>query len=311
MLDKFTQDVAKELEISQFDGNEEASGGGNFERVIFETGTYPAYINMYIDLGKQMVGGYKGAKKYLADTCVIGVAAFDYDNPNEDGTPRVAFIDTGTAFPLQVSLGAKANFKKIFTALNHDNDPEKKHILHFAGNTQSYLVRIEKRESKRNAGSYYNTVDLTTAVPSMVGQRGSMTREVLPEIDERDVAVFLWNNPTMEQWDSIRRGAEDVSPNDPTNFIQHKILQAANFEGSALDHMLRKAGVDTVARPKPEGDAPDKPVVNTTEGDEEPPFDEELPEEFDKPVKTVPKTMPAMPQMPTGESEESSEAEEV
>lgn len=282
-LNEVVEEVVK---IEGVDHNEESSGGGgSFERVVLEDGIYPCYPVMYVELGTQLFKGFQGAKDTKSKAVRVGFAVFDFDNVDEEGNPRYTVIDTGYT-PMKLSQNPKAKFFKLQKALNWNNDPQMNHMAKFLGSAHTYEVKVEKGVSKK--GTEYNKLLLETLVPAFTGGRGaSRVRETLPEIPLTEYSILLWNNPRQDHWDSIRRGKEGTSPTDERNFLQYECLQALDFDGSALDLMLREQGLDTKVKPK------SKP---------EPEYDEEMPEDFDEPVQEKVKVdtdapMPVMPDM--------------
>lgn len=283
LLADLDQVVDEAVELGNIDHNEESKGGGNFERVLFNTGVYPMYLCQYIEMGIQKFKGFEGAKDTIHAGVQYAFAVFNFQDLDEEGKPKVAII--GSGFPIKMSQNNRAEFYKLFKALNYNDDPSMKHMAKFLGNKHSFTGKVIKKKSK--AGKEYNTIEVSSLTPAMSGDFGQQTRAILPEISMKDYAVFLWDKPVMSHWDSIRRGAEGVSAGDPKNFIQYGILQATNFEGSPVDLMLREAGADLTVKPK--------------EAKEELPNQEidELPEEVQpKTEKVVPASMPVMPTMP-------------
>ena len=287
--------VQEELQVTGFDANKE-SMGGNFERVVFEDGIYPGYLVEYIDLGTQKFNGFQGGADTFDKAVHLGVVVFDFNNKDENDQPRYVILGTGL-FPLKVSLNPKAKFRKIFKAFNYNDDPTKKHFAQFLGKTNSYNFKVTKRKSK-DGKSEFNVIDFESATPCMVGNLGQSQRAVLPEINERDYALLLWNTPTMEQWNSIRRGAEGVSPLDERNFHQFKVLQATDFDGSPLDLLLRDNSVDITTPPEKDTDDPNLGSQNETKKEVASQQVDDIPWEQvqDKADPVVPNVMPAMPE---------------
>lgn len=293
LLNNINDAVQEELTNTGFDANIEQQGGGNFERVILEDGIYPGYLCEYVDYGTQKFNGFQGAKDTFDKAVHLGVVVFDFENTNEDGSPRHVVLGTGM-FPLKVSLNPKAKFRKIFKAFNYNNDPTKKHFAQFLGPTHSFNFKVHKRKSK-DGKSEYNVLDFDSATPCMTGDLGKRTRAVLPQIAEKDFALLLWNSPSKAQWDSIRRGVEDISPLDDKNFHQYKVLQATDFEGSAVDIMLHELGVDMVTPPAKDPNHGSKNEVKT-QAETQPSYDDDVP--FDTGKEPV--TPDALPVMPEG-----------
>lgn len=275
--------IHEAVEVGNVDHNEEFAGGG-FDRPILEAGTYPMYLCQYIELGTQKFNGFKGAKDSFDKAVRIGFAVFNYDEVDAEGNPQVVIIDSGY-FPLKMIQSPRAHFYQAFKALNYNSDPSMKHMAQFLGSKHTYEGRVTKTEDKKTKGKFYNSIDYISLMPAFTGGRGKdRKREVFPEIPMSDYSIFLWDAPRMAHWDSLRRGAEGVSAGDPNNFLQYSILQASDFEGSALDLMLREEGIDATVQPK---------KAKGKAAEPEPEEQEEAP-----PVRrgrTVPSQMPSIP----------------
>lgn len=282
LLADLDQVVDGAVELGNVDHNEESKGGG-FERVLLNTGVYPMFLCQYIEMGTQRFKGFEGAKDTFSKGVQYAFAVFNFEELDEAGNPQVAII--GSGFPIKMSLNERAEFKRLFKALNYNDDPNMKHMAKFLGNKNTYTGKVVKKKSK--AGKEYNSIEVGSLTPAMEGGFGKQTRAVLPDIDMSDYAVFLWDNPVMAHWNSLQRG-KDASAGDPKNFIQYGILQATDFEGSAVDLMLREAGTDTTLKPKAKKD-PNQEVDDSVpfEADEKP---------TEKVERTIPATMPTMPE---------------
>lgn len=276
LLDGLQEVVEEAIELGNIDHSEESKGGG-FKKVILPAGQYPMYLCQYVECGTQFFKGFQGAKGSYSKAVRYGFAVFDYNTLDDDGNPLMQVI--GTGFPIKMSQNGKAEFFNLFNTMNYDKS--KKHMAQFLGNKNSFVGTVEVKKSAK--GVEFNTIKVTSLQPAMEGSFGKQSRVVLPEIDVRDYELLLWDNPKMAQWDSIRKGAEGVSAGDPKNFVQYSILQAQDFEGSAIDLMLREAGTDLTVQPKAEVE-PAEDVVEDTEEVSEP-----------KSEKVVPAAMPTMP----------------
>lgn len=283
LLNELNVAVEQEILTSGVDHSQEQKGG-NLERVVFPKGKYPACLTGYVDLGKQWFDGFEGAKGSYSDAVMLEFKVYNFTDRDENGNPRYIYLNTGTKFPMKLSLNNKSTFFKWFTEMAKGGTGNEKHMAQFIG-SKAFSVEVTVNKN----GKYNNLNMKMPPIPLMEGSvMEGQRRAILPELQDNEIKLLLWNNPTMGQWDSLQIGDAERSPADPKNFIKAKILEASNFAGSSLDLLLREGGVDT-----------SKPVETFTE-DPEQEFDE-LPEEMDVPVKTPEKTVPSgMPVMPEG-----------
>lgn len=283
LLANLQDNVQSEIQSTGFDANKENLGGGDFERIILEAGIYPGYLVEYVDFGTQQFKGFAGGKDTFHPAVHLGVAVFDF---KQDGSYEYVILGTHTSFPLKVSLNPKAKYRKIFQAFNYADDPNIKHFAQLIGPQHSFNFKVTKEKTK-DGKREYNRIELESATPCFVGSRGQQQRDVLPEIDPEDFAVLLWNSPTMDQWKSIQRGADGISPLDPKNFYQYKVLQATDFKGSMVEHLLAQNGVDYHTPPQAEEDTTQAAMPV-----------EEAPEAT-QPAQPSQPAQPVVPEMPT------------
>ena len=70
--------------------------------------------------------------------------------------------------------------------------------------------------------------------------------------------MFLWDRPTKEDWDSLFvEGKWDNG--DSKNYVQEKILEATDFEGSPLHQLLEGSNKKKVHKSVTETTVPDLP----------------------------------------------------
>lgn len=258
--------IAKEAEVTATTQNmNEASTGGGSSKIM-ETGQYLGAIVQYLDMGNHFEV-YKEEKKGPFPKIRMSVAVFDVDEYGDLETTPVLIHDIG----MFVKRNERSKSYKAFRALNYTNDAR---FTHFAqAFMKPYLFKVEKRRSK--AGKEYNSIDWAATQPAInpINRRPIP----LPEIDDSLKRVFLWNNPTMEQWEKLYVEGEFDDGNSK-NFLQEEILNATDFHGSAVDLMLRGGGkslptptpqaepVEVVVKDKP------KPAMPAMPKDDDIPF---------------------------------------
>lgn len=204
--------------------------GGNFADVLLPKGTYFGRFMEYIELGKKVpMHMGKPTGKPAVMNVRLGFIVYTPDGSIKRINP----------FPMSVSSFEKAKFKQVFDKMNYDGTL--KHMAQRLG--QAFMFEVEQYTSK--TGKTSNTIDFLSLrqVPRFNPETGEEL--VLPALDENQLRLFLWNNPTKETWDSLYI--------EKSNFLQEDILQAVDYEGSPLQQLL-EGNV-----PAPESLAPSAP----------------------------------------------------
>lgn len=221
---------------------------------VVPAGDYYGYLMHYVDIGEQP-DEFQGKLKGYVPNFKIGLALFDFNQ--ESGEFELAKIHYDN-FGIPVKLAPKAKYMKIMNSFKTAKDTGVKHFAQFFGKPKLFSVGVS------NCGKY-NNVDLTTVKDGV----NPMTKQpiVLPSVPEDRMCMFLWNNPIVGEFNKL---------NDRT---KEQILNAHNYNGSAVELMLRQAGSE-VELPKASEDAVEEQVVV---------------EEAPKPTKRAMPTMPISP----------------
>lgn len=219
--------VNETVETQGVDHSITQQGGGNFEDVLLPKGGYYGRMVEYVEMGKQLpkrsgVPTGKPAAYFARPGFIIYTP--------DGGIKRI------NPFPMQISSFETSKFKQLFDKMNTDGTM--KHLAQALGKPMYF--EVEQYTSK--AGKVSNVINFagTRPLPKFDPETGAPV--VLPELDERMLRLFLWNNPTKDTWESLYI--------EKKNFIQEEILAAVDFEGSALQQLLM-GGV-----PSPEALAP-------------------------------------------------------
>ena len=199
---------------------------------------------------------------------------FELSGPNHP--PKV--LEDGTKVPLRItieenfSLNEKARFFKLFQSMNYKGEAQ--HMV--ALMDEPYKARLVHRKYKKRDGSEGTAAELfdraagsyTIAPPrvEVLDPDTSMpTGEVKvvpvpPALTEHK--AFMWNNPSLEQWDSLFIDGEYpartddagnvIAPARSKNVIQNAIRSAVNFKGSPIDVLLQSRGGKALDIPEPE-----------------------------------------------------------
>lgn len=286
----------------------ETTSGGSSERVVLPDGEYYGYLCEYIDLGKHE-DVYKGESKGVFDTFRGGVALFYYPSdldetlePSEDEKLEYTVVPI---FDTPIKTGDRSAAVKIFKGLNVSNDTSITSIPQFLGVPRRF--RVESRISQTTKKPY-NVINYAATGPAREGRRAVE----LPDVDERDVRVFFWNSPTIEDWNSLEievRKRDDGTFTE--NFIQEAIASALNFAGSPIDLLLQGEGLvfeskapAKVEEPEKVSDehlaSPDEDVEDTPPFDTDKEAEEPVEEKTKKETKAAvrPRT-PRVPRRPT------------
>lgn len=213
--------------------------GGNFADVLLPKGTYYGRFMEYIELGKKIpMHMGKPTGKPAVMNVRLGFIVYTPDGSIKRINP----------FPMAISSFEKAKFKQVFDKMNYDGTL--KHMAQRLG--QAFMFEVEQYTSK--TGKTSNTIDFLSLrqLPKFDPNTGAPIE--LPALDESGLRLFLFDNPTKETWDSLHI--------EKNNFIQEDILNAVNFEGSALQQMLMGGVPDMAAMAAPAA-APAAPAAPT------------------------------------------------
>lgn len=217
--------------------------GGNFADVLLPRGSYFGRFMEYIELGKKIpMHMGKPTGKPAVMNVRLGFIVYTPDGSIKRINP----------FPMAVSSFEKAKFKQVFDKMNYDGTL--KHMAQRLG--QAFMFEVEQYTSK--TGKTSNTIDFLSLrqVPRFNPETGAEL--VLPELDENQLRLFLWNNPTKETWDSLYI--------EKTNFLQEDILQAVDYAGSPLQQLLEGnvPAPEALAPSAPQAPAPQAPAAAPT-----------------------------------------------
>ena len=206
------------------------SGGG--ERRVLPEGTALVRLSGYIEYGTQLVQKFGSDATEPKRVFRLVFKIVGGQGTNEAGE-RVPFKD-GDFFPtlstwdIAMSTHEKSKAVKMFAIMNY-----KKTARHFSGLMgELFFVDInhETKNGKTVARPDWKT--LSKPVDRMTGQLYDA-----PALPDDMYQLFLWDNPTPEQWASIFiEGTTDEGKSK--NYIQDQILKAQDFEGSRLEAML-------------------------------------------------------------------------
>lgn len=249
-IDELAAAQAEEVDLSQ-----EIQGGG-FERELPVAGLCVCRFREYIEAGVQPL-----ASKAYPDKKPASVAryVFELTGPkhkveleDKDGN-KSSFNHTISTPWMMVSQSAKSGYFKLFKQLNHEGTA--KVPAQLLG--KAFLVElihaydpvdIEGGKPKKDAKPKYCNFkkdDAFTFRPPRKEDPLAGTSEPIkvPELTEVR-KLFLWNHPTQECWDSLfidgtrTKKVDGKDEEVSKNWLQNKITEALNFDGSPLQKML-------------------------------------------------------------------------
>ena len=208
--------------------------GGSAARLL-PKGTAFAQLVEYIDLGNH-VKEFAGVAKPAAPEFQLGFALTGKGYENEDGTPFII-----RPYSMTRSLNDKSTSFKVFKAMNFKGTA--RHFGQLIG--EKWMVKVVHVPKSKSDPTLVSRLDITSFMPPVDPVTGDMYK--IKDAPESAYKVFFWNNPTMNDWNSLfiegTYEAKDGKPEASKNRIQEKILSATNFQGSALELLLSSGGV--------------------------------------------------------------------
>lgn len=232
-----------------------SSTGGDFEIELPEAGPCVLRFREYIELGLTKLATKKYPKKKPA---VMTRWVFELTTPKhvkeielEDGTKKR--FGQVISIMLPKSLASKSNYFKLFKQLNWEGSakhpaqllgkPYKARIIH-AYAAEDAPGGVPNKDAKPKWANLKDDTGFTFEAPRTVDPLSETITEIpVPEM-LGDKKLFLWNMPTKETWDSLFIDGEyekEVDGKKETiskNWIQNKILEALDYEGSKLHELL-------------------------------------------------------------------------
>ncbi len=248
--------VDEYVDESGIDQNQASGGGGDIAPPA--EGRAYARLVEYIELGAH-IGTYQGKPKAKPDhlvRLVIELSGKKYPPITlEDGTvtPQKMF------FEMNISTNEKSRFYKLFRAINGMYGDKYKHFASMVADNVAFIVQITHRKSGEGADArvFANVwKDGAWQVQSLVKYNEDGEPDgfytVVPALSA--TKIFLFNRPRLIDWNQLFiEGTRDDGTS--RNWIQERILNAVNFDGSALEALLIDLPVGGDAdKPAPKAD---------------------------------------------------------
>lgn len=237
--DQFVEETAQDFTEAQAGAAQLIPEGYAFARLV-----------EYIELGKHS-GEYQGKPRPPALMFKLGFALFPSGEDTEgysyeDGSPKII-----RTFDINLSLTEKSKAFKLFKKMNFKG--VHKHFAQMIG--EPFLLNVVHVD-KASGGGKAARIDLEGFLPPI----DVVTRKPhpIPKAPDYCYRMFLWDRPTKEDWDSLFvEGKWDNG--DSKNFLQEKILEATDFEGSPLHQLLYGGNKKKVHKSVTETTVPDIP----------------------------------------------------
>lgn len=236
--------IAKAAE--QTNMNESQKGGGDY--VPPAEGLCRLRFVAYIELGKHHDEKYNKTRDKVMLT-------FELSGPKhepkkmEDGTlipHRISITET-------LSLNEKANFYKLFRAMNYDGTCT--HIAQLLGNEfLGTVVHNKSKDGKRTYANLRGDSGYTIRKPYVEDPETGEVRKIPAAPQVSETRCFLWDYADKDMWDSIfidgeyeqetNDAGEVTRPARSKNVFQERIKSAVNFKGSPIEEILEHGALN-------------------------------------------------------------------
>lgn len=236
-------------EIENLADHTEVSTG--FDRTPPAAGMAVCRFVQYIELGNH-VKQFDGKDKPSSPQVRVGFELHGRHVEEQEVGGVVKKFHPILTTEMGLSLNSKASFKKLFNAMLAGRSG----IINMAQMLgEAFLMEIVHTPSLKDPKRVYagfkkdGAFTLRAPVMPVTDEMGVPTGEVkaikVPEATEGSAKVFLWDNPSTEQWDSLfidgtyEQKDGDTVKQVSKNFLQETILSADNFAGSAAEAVLQ------------------------------------------------------------------------
>lgn len=220
--------------------------GGNFERKLLPTGKALVRFTGYIECGTQAQQAFQGKAKPPAPEVrlvfhVVGGRGKDLEGKvvpfvSPEDMEKGFFPRISPFFPMAIKAGDRAGSTKVWAAMNYAKTA--KSYVDLLVEQKLYLLPIKVGKNKKDQDiNIFDLIDLEEAIDPTTCEMFTA-----PQVPEDKMQLFLFDQPTPEQWDSIfidGQGQDGKSK----NYIQEYIQKATNYVGSPLENMLMSGGV--------------------------------------------------------------------
>jgi len=218
----------------------EASKGA--VRVIAPKGKARARMISYIETGMhEKTGGMQAGKITDNVSVTFELSGKGYEPRKLDDGTEIPFRHTFYATITRTGLNEKSGLYKLFKTMNYNNKAT--HIAELLGD--EFFLKIDHEKGidgvvRTVAGNATNGFQIFPPTLESEDDEGNVVINKVKVADAiSPYRMFLWDNPDMQQWDSlfIDGGTAEKS----NNYFQNTIKAALNYEGSAIQALLESA----------------------------------------------------------------------
>lgn len=218
-------------------------------------GKCPARLIGYVELGVHPQPDYAGKSKQPEMEVQLTFECFGKNNMDEievNGKKKTVGRII-RPLPMTLKLNERAKFYKLFQDMDYGRG------LDHMSKMLNDVFRLTISHEKSKKGTEYAKID---AIESPLVERiDPETGDVIgtTDISEKvppasfDLQLFIVEKPTFEQWDSIEiegtwtkktktEEGEEVEEEMSKNFLQEKIMESLDWEGSAMQTLLLDLG---------------------------------------------------------------------
>ena len=216
-------DAVRAAESALTDQTQEQAG--SFE--LPPVGDTVGRLVTYVELGPQPFT-WKGVPSGVNMAVSIGFELLSpKKNIGEDGAGQFLSMNK-----MKMSLNSKAKFFKLFESMRYGRE-DKKHMAQLLG--EAFIITI----SHSSCGKFAN-IDAVRSPYTLDAVTGDSVLVNVPPATRR-YQLFLWDNPTVECWNSIYIDGtweDDNKIQHSKNKLQEFILSSPGFKGSKAELVI-------------------------------------------------------------------------
>lgn len=211
--------------IGNLDALTDQTKEASFTKVLPPAGETIGRLVSYVELGPQMFS-YQGKETGVAPAVSIGFELLHPVKNMKDGKGQ--FV----TFPImKLSMNTKARFFKLFTSMRYGRQ-DIRHMAQLVG--EEFKITVEHSA----CGNYANIAAVSK--PYMTDMMSGEEVRLNVPAASREMQMFLWNQPTLECWNSIFIDGEYEKDGSTysKNFLQNKIKSSPAYPGSSVEAMV-------------------------------------------------------------------------